>query len=57
VRIESAEDQLQLTANFFDQFQDLNRMRSQSHILSEGPFSAQQKIKQAKSRIHQAGQP
>jgi tRNA-dihydrouridine synthase B len=57
VRIESAEDQLQLTANFFDQFQDLNRMRSQSHLLSEGPFSAQQKIKQAKSRIHQAGQP
>jgi len=52
VRIESAEDQLQLTANFLDQFQDLNRTSAQSPILSEGRFSAQQEIKPPRPRFH-----
>ena len=53
VRIESAEDQLQLTANFLDKFQDPNGTSARSHILSEGPFSGQQKSKLPRSCLDQ----
>jgi tRNA-dihydrouridine synthase B len=44
VRIESAEDQLQLTANFLDQIQDLHRTPDKSDVRSENITSAQKTI-------------
>ena len=47
VRIESAADQLRLTAKFFDQVQD----SAESQVLSEGLFSAQEKLISERPRI------